>query len=150
MSLDDAFTSVNCVFLDTAPVIYYVEQHPRYSLTVRSIFRKLTNGDFLAVTSPVTLAECLIKPMQENLLQLQQDFTELITDGANTSFVLIDERVSRKAAELRVSYGIKLPDALQIAVALIAGCDAFLTNDNRLKRVTDLQILVIEELSNNG
>ena len=58
-------------------------------------------------------------------------------------------QVSRKAAELRVSYGIKLPDALQIAVALIAGCDVFLTNDDRLKRVTDLQILVIEELSNN-
>jgi predicted nucleic acid-binding protein len=37
--------------------------------------------------------------------------------------------VSQKAADIRVRYGLKLPDALQIASALVAGCDAFLTND---------------------
>jgi len=37
-------------------------------------------------------------------------------------------------------------DAFQIAAALAAGCDAFLTNDNTLKRVSELTILVLDEL----
>jgi predicted nucleic acid-binding protein len=41
-----------------------------------------------------------------------------------------------QAASLRARYGLRTPDALQISVALAAGCSAFLTNDARLQRVT--------------
>jgi len=37
-------------------------------------------------------------------------------------------------------------DALQISVALAAGCSAFLTNDLRLQRVTELRVLALDEL----
>jgi predicted nucleic acid-binding protein len=37
-------------------------------------------------------------------------------------------------------------DALQIATALIAGCAALLANDTRLQRVTELRVLVLDEL----
>ena len=146
MKLDAAFSSLKRVFIDTAPVIYYIELNPQYFPTVRLIFQQLTAGSFHAVTSPVTLAECLIKPKREGLLQLQQDFVAVVTTGTNTSFMPIDAVVSQKAAELRVAYGLKLPDAFQLAIALTSGCDAFLTNDEQLKRVTELQILVIKEL----
>jgi predicted nucleic acid-binding protein len=36
--------------------------------------------------------------------------------------------------------------ALQIAIALEVGCEAFLTNDVQLKRVTELKVLVVVEL----
>ncbi len=146
MKLDDAFSSLNRVFIDTAPVIYYIERNPQYFPTVRLIFQQLTAGSFHAVTSPVTLAECLIKPIREGLLQLQQDFVEVLTTGTNTSFIPINAVVSRKAAELRVAYGFKLPDALQLAIAFTTGCNAFLTNDEQLKRVIEFQVLVIKEL----
>ncbi len=38
------------------------------------------------------------------------------------------------------------PDALQIAAALHRGCQAFLTNDITLKRVTNVQVLILDEL----
>ncbi|HEX8180785.1 MAG TPA: hypothetical protein VF525_14645 [Pyrinomonadaceae bacterium] len=38
------------------------------------------------------------------------------------------------------------PDALQIATALQAGCEAFLTNDAARQRVTDLRVLVLDQL----
>lgn len=41
---------------------------------------------------------------------------------------------------------MQLPDALQVAVALERGCEAFLTNDRRLARVTELRVLVLDEL----
>ena len=72
--------------------------------------------------------------------------SDLIVNGANTLFVPINEKVGKEAAQLRAQYNISLVDALQIAVALDAGCEGFLTNDNQLKRVQEIQILVLEEL----
>ena len=38
-------------------------------------------------------------------------------------------------ARVRMDKNIKPPDAIQLATAAIAGCDLFLTNDDRLTRV---------------
>lgn len=54
--------------------------------------------------------------------------------------------IAETAAELRARYNLRTPDALQIAVALENNCDAFLCNDNGLKRVTELKILILDEL----
>jgi predicted nucleic acid-binding protein len=49
-------------------------------------------------------------------------------------------------AELRARDQLRTPDALQVASALGAGCEAFLTNDLALRRVTELHVLVLGEL----
>jgi predicted nucleic acid-binding protein len=41
---------------------------------------------------------------------------------------------------------LRTPDAILIATAIMAGCDAFLTNDKRLKQVTEIKVLVLEDL----
>lgn len=56
-------------------------------------------------------------------------------------------RIANQAARLRASYNLRLPDALQVATAVYAGCDAFLTNDRQLQRVQELQVIVLEEIS---
>lgn len=62
------------------------------------------------------------------------------------TLVPIDADVAETAARLRTSYGLRTPDALQISAALTTGCQAFLTNDKKLRRVTELRILVVDEL----
>ena len=37
-------------------------------------------------------------------------------------------------------------DALQISVAIEKDCDQFLTNDKKLKKISELQILLVEDL----
>ncbi len=61
-------------------------------------------------------------------------------------FVPIEATVASQAAELRARYNLSLPDALQCAGAIRAGCDAFLTNDIALKRVTELNVVVLDEM----
>lgn len=63
--------------------------------------------------------------------------------------ITIDINIALLAAQLRVIYGLKLPDAFQIATAMRSGCDAFFTNDEQIRRVTDLQILVITDFVNS-
>jgi predicted nucleic acid-binding protein len=141
-----ALHGVTRLFLDTAPVIYYVERNPVYSAVVDEIFDRIDTATVQAVTSPVTLAECLVIPIKKGLGALQQDFADLIVSGANVTFVSLGEAVARRAAELRANYNLRLADALQIATALVATCDAFLTNDAALKVVKDLPILLVKDL----
>src|SRR2546423_772839 len=50
------------VGLDTAPLIYYLEEHPTYLPLVDPFFDALARGDLHAVTSTVTLIEVLTQP----------------------------------------------------------------------------------------
>jgi predicted nucleic acid-binding protein len=45
-----------------------------------------------------------------------------------------------------LTYNLKLADSFQVAAAIVAGCDAFLTNDSALKRVNGITILALDEL----
>ncbi len=146
MKLAEALHQVKRLFLDTAPVIYYVEKNPRYLAIVAPFFDRIDNGVLTAVTSPVTLAECLVMPYRLGLSNLQQHFFDLIVHGQNTVFVPLDHECARQAAALRAHYNITLPDALQVATALKAGCEALLSNDSGLQRVTELRVLVVDEL----
>jgi predicted nucleic acid-binding protein len=146
VKITDSLEGVRRLFLDTAPVIYFVEQHPKYFAAVREVFKLLQNSFLVGVASPITLAECLVRPYSLGQTQLQQNFIELLTDNNNIEFVLIDKQnVILEAAQIRGRYNIQLPDAFQIAVALAARCDVFLTNDAILKRITELRVLVLED-----
>ncbi|MEO8286954.1 MAG: PIN domain-containing protein [Chloroflexota bacterium] len=146
MKVSDALVGVSNIFLDTSPVIYFVEGDPRYLDVVKNIFAHIDSGALMAVTSPVTLAECMVLPYRTTRTSLQQDFTRQIVSGNNTIFVAIDEQVAQRAAERRVRYNIGLLDALQLGVALVADCDVFVTNDAVLKRVTETEIMVMDDL----
>lgn len=78
MKIEDALQGVARLFLDTAPVIYFVERHPTYFARAETIFDQIDADALEAVTSPITLAECLVIPYRTGALQLQQDFMDLI------------------------------------------------------------------------
>jgi predicted nucleic acid-binding protein len=141
----NALSGVRRLFLDTAPVIYHVEGNPAYQALTDQVFQKIQSGTPEAVTSSVTLAECLVHPFRHGDLPLVQTFRNVITAGIHTRYVGVDA-VAEQSAELRARYNLALADAFQVASALAAGCDAFLTNDAALKRVSELTILVLDEL----
>jgi predicted nucleic acid-binding protein len=91
------------------------------------------------------LAECLVLPFKQSDIALAQQFRNVITQGRQTVYVGIDA-TTESAAELRARYNLSLTDAFQVAAALAAGCQAILTNDLGMKRVTELTILVLDEL----
>jgi predicted nucleic acid-binding protein len=146
VKIAEALQGVNRLFLDTAPIIYYIEKNPLVFDRVAPIFVQLEAGMISAVTSPVTLAECLVGPIRSNNLEYRQAFVDAVVYGRHTQFVEIDQQVAEEAAQLRVRYKLPLPDALQVAVAIVARCEAFLTNDEKLTRVNELRVVVVEDL----
>ncbi len=57
----------------------------------------------------------------------------------------MDLPVADRAASLRARYRLRTPDAIQLATALQARADVFLTNDRDLQRVEEVPVLLIEE-----
>lgn len=146
MKIADVLGGIRRLFLDTSPVIYYVEEHPRYIDVVAAVFDAIDDGSLVGVTSPITLAESLVVPYRVGLTALELRYINCIVYAHNTDFVPIDERVASHAAALRARYGLRLPDALQAAAAQQARCDALLTNDPIFRRIAELSVLVIDEL----
>jgi predicted nucleic acid-binding protein len=145
VKLDEVLSGVTRLYLDTAPVIYLVERNPQFFDRVRDVFQRVDEGRLTVVASPITLAECLVGAYRMNQPQAAANFTECLTQEG-TDFVLISAEIGDRAAQLRVKCNLKLTDALQLATALEANCEAFLTNDAQLQRVTELKVLAISEL----
>ena len=133
------------LFLDTASAIYHVQGNPTYRSRTLPVFQGLSNGRFQAVTSPMTLAECMVHPFRAGDRELAERFRRTITRGVNTRYVGVDA-VAEHAAEIRAHHGLRLVDAFQVAAALAASCDAFLTNDYDLRKVTEIRMLVLGDL----
>jgi predicted nucleic acid-binding protein len=134
------------LFLDSAPVIYFVEKHPVYYSLLKPIFNSFESGDVVAVTSPVTLAECLVLPMRAGRVSAIKAFSELLGGGHSAEFQPLGEQTARTAAGIRSRYNVTLTDAFQIAAALEGDCDALLTNDKDLVRITELRVLLVDTL----
>ncbi len=146
MKIDDALRNVLRLFLDTSPVIFFVEKNPIYVDRVRAIFQRIDSGPIIGVTSPVTLAEALVVPCRLNDALVQQQFLDLIVGANNISFANVQQKEAQNAADIRARYNLSLTDSFQVAVALETKCDALLTNDARLKRITEIPILVLDDL----
>ena len=144
--LTERLDNVQRIFLDTAPVIYYVEKNKDYFSLVEVVFNKIDSGPLTAITSPITLAECLVHPYRLGMTQLQNDFFDLIVNGVNTIFMPIDQTISPKAAQLRAIHNFTLADALQISTALSAGCEVFLTNDVGMEGITGMDVIILNEI----
>jgi predicted nucleic acid-binding protein len=146
MKVEQAIAGVKSLFLDTAPVIYYLEGHPTFSLSMRSIFDRVSNGDLQIVSSPITLAECSSIPYVQQRPELKQDLADILALNRHGIFRITDEVVLIEAVKMRVKYGLKLADAIQVATAIVCNCDAFLTNDLELNKVTEIRSIVVSEL----
>ena len=146
MQLDDALAGITALGFDTAPFIYLVERHPTYVGIVREVVRRVDAGTMAGYSSVVTLTEVLTLPKRLGNTAVEQAYRNILLRSRHFALMSIDPAIAEQAAALRAQYTLRTPDALQLATALYAGCQGFLTNDAALTRVTSLRVLVLHEL----
>ena len=115
-------------------------------MLVTQIFQAIATARCIGITSVITLGEVLVQPLIRGDTRLQTEYRDLLLHSENLETFPIDSVAAEAAAGLRARYRIRMPDALQIAVAIGAGCEAFLTNDTAVRRVTELRVLILAEL----
>ena len=134
------------VFLDTAPLIYYIEENKQYSPILDKLFLANSKGNFLFQTSVITLLEVLVLPMRQNEQKLVEQYQNILCDSPTINILELNVEITKIAAGIRAKYGLKTPDSIQIATAIYGSAEYFLTNDIRLKTVKEIETLVLDEL----
>ena len=138
--------SSKVVYLDTAPLIYFIEGHSTYQAILASLFGFNDKGGFSFITSTVTLLEVLVKPLREGQTAVAQQYRDILTNAQGIEIVDITSAIAEQAALLRARYNLRTPDAIQLATSIEVGADYFLTNDNRLKQVVEVTVVTVSEL----
>jgi len=146
--IEQALKNKSVIFLDTAPIIYFIEENRTYLPALKEVFLKIDQGLVSAISSFITLIELLVKPLQVKEYDVAGKYRDLMLGSPCFTLYPVERTVSEKAAELRAKYGagFKTPDAIQIATAVSFGAQLFITNDRNLKRVQEIEILYLDDL----
>jgi predicted nucleic acid-binding protein len=127
------------LYLDAAPVIYLVE---RVSPWVGAVEARFRTPGLVLVASDLTRLECRVHPLRRGDAALLAEFNQFFAAAVRETVPLRAEILDR-ATEIRAAYGFRTPDAIHLAAAEVAGCDAVYTNDHRLDHFTGLAIEVL-------
>lgn len=116
------------------------EGFARHRVFIEELFCEIEAGHANAVTSELTLAEALVKPLEIDRQDIADLYIELIQSSDHLIVIPIDRSILVDAAHDRARLGIKLPDAIHVATAVVVGCQIFLSNDRRIKTPTGVTL----------
>ncbi len=126
------------LLVDSAPVIYVLEGHPRFGPRFKPLFEAHAAGRLRFAVTTLTIAEVLTGPLHaadEALARRYRGILELWQP------IALDVDIAVSAARLRASLRLKLADAVQTASALAINAAALVTHDRDFSRVRSLRIL---------
>ena len=126
------------LLLDSAPVIYFLEDHPKLAKRFAPLFEAHGAGRVQFATTTITVCEVLTGP-----LKVQDDSAVRRYRAVFDTWRIVDlsADIAESAARLRASLGLKIADAIQAASALAINADALVTHDRDFGRVRALRVL---------
>lgn len=96
------------------------------------------------VTSALTVGEVLVQPLK---LKHERTRDHYLDAFRGLQVVPFDIEAAAVFAALRAHHaGLRPPDAIQLACASVAGCDVFVTNDDRLSALETPRVRKIVSL----
>ncbi len=135
------------VYLDANIFIYALEGYSQVDVAIRALLTRVDTGQIPAVTSELTLAELLVRPMREGDEVRQARCREMISPRAGFSVVPVSRDVLIEAARLRAGSTLKLPDAIHAGTARMCACAFYLTNDRGLRGTPGPEVVLVSELT---
>ncbi|RLA73566.1 MAG: PIN domain nuclease [Epsilonproteobacteria bacterium] len=127
-------------FLDTNIFIYLIEENPLYLKQVYKLLDFLEKNDYEIITSTLTLGEILTKPYKDKRMDLVKTYKAFFTE---MKLIELNSEIASLFAKVRADYKIKTPDAVQLASAVYAKANLFVTNDDRLSRFESEECRVV-------
>jgi predicted nucleic acid-binding protein len=126
------------LLVDSAPIIYVLEEHAELASIFRPVFEAHENGLVRLAVTTVTLAEVLTGPLRTGDEVLAERYRSTLKSWY---VVDLDSEIAESAARLRASLKLKLADSVQAASALAIGADALVTHDRDFSPVRNLRTL---------
>jgi predicted nucleic acid-binding protein len=103
MEVTEVFSG-KLVFIDTAPLIYYIEDNKSYREILAEFMDLVEAGDVSLVSSTLTLLEVLVQPLRVNRHDIVKNYEEILTRSQSLQLFELDIIGGRRAAEIRARY----------------------------------------------
>jgi len=132
--------------LDTSVFIYHLEANPTYAAPLFPVFRDIERGRCRAVASTLAFLEVLVQPSRGGDGARRAALAALLASFPGIMWIAVDLAVADRAASLGARYRLRTPDAIHLATAVHEGADVFLTNDHDLLLVSEVPVLLVDEL----
>ena len=100
MNLSDELAQLNTIFIDTAPIIYYIQAHPQFGPLAKEVVYSFQAGNISAFSSVITLVEVLPKPIETGNENLARKFAEFLKTGKNISLLDISKNLAKRSCKL--------------------------------------------------
>jgi len=138
----------NRIYLDVNIWIYALEQHPTFSQVLTELFQQVDQKTLTVVTSELSLAEALVKPIREQDVPRQTIYRQFLSSRPNLRVIPVQRAILIEAARQRAaSSSLKLPDSIHVATAVILNCTTLLTNDQKFKSLPNLPVVILSEVT---
>ncbi len=145
MDIKSLITNHRRIMIDTAPLIYFIEDSVPYGKIAGTIISNAIQYNCSIITSVITLVEVLTQPIQMKRFDIAEKYRDVLTNSKNIIMYPVDSLIAQKAAELRAKYQIKTPDALQIATCIENNATLFITNDMQIKQIKEIEVAVLRD-----
>lgn len=133
-------------YLDTNVVISVVEAVVSLAGTQTRFISGIDAATIEALTSELTLAECLVKPFADRNAAAVEAYLLFLNGRRSLPVLPINRHILTVAARLRTELGVKLPDAIHIATAEAAECSVFLTNDRGIRMPEGMKLVLWNDI----
>lgn len=144
LDLSKLLTKDRNIALDSTIFIYALNEHenfPDAAKLLTAVKERLNT----AVTSVMTLLEVAVHPYKTGSAQLVEEHRKFVSGNGKIRIIDVSQAVALKAAELRVKYHLKTPDAIHLATAIEAKCSLFFTADKDFQtKISELEVIHIE------
>jgi predicted nucleic acid-binding protein len=146
MNLLDEIPHGSLVALDTVVWIYEFESNPVFGPITNELFQRgFGTGHCRAGCCLLALAELLVQPLSSGRLDIAEQYRRIIMPNPGLAVWDVNREVIECAASLRAKYRVRLLDAIHVAGAVVNQADRFLTNDEGLRRIQEIRILVLAD-----
>lgn len=124
------------IYLDTNIFIFALEgEDAELRMVLAELFSTAPpKKEIRFATSLITVSEALVRPYRLAHADLIDQYERTLLDSPWLQNIPVDFHILQTAVLLRAeNLGLKLPDAIHLATALLLGCSVFLTADLGIK-----------------
>ncbi|HHI75910.1 MAG TPA: PIN domain-containing protein [Gammaproteobacteria bacterium] len=137
------------VLLDTVTLIHFLEGGGARQRVAERILSRIEQGRLHGLLSALAYTELLVPLYRDGEDPEARRLAARLAAFRNLETVPLTAEIAIEAARLRAMHGLRTPDAIHAATALVAGADGIVTNDRGFRRLdgTSLKVWLIDELA---
>ena len=144
-TFDQILRQYRALYLDANICIYHFEDVSPYSELTQLLFESIQSQRTYGHTSVLSVLEFNVKPYSLGRVNQVLNYSALLDELPNFLIHSLTLEMADKAAQMRVKYRLKTPDAIHVACALTHRCDAILGNDEAFGRVKEIKYIHLDD-----